>query len=454
MSATQEDLLQRFVKHAEDHPELELSKRSLLAVSGGADSVVMAHLYAAAGFPFGIAHCNFQLRGEASDADADFVQQLADQLGAAFYQRSFPTEEVAEEEGVSLQMAARELRYEWLEEVRAEHGYRQIATGHHINDSLETSLLNFARGTGLRGLLGIPEKHEYIVRPLLIFTREEIEQYAQKQQIVFRLDDSNETDKYLRNRLRRKLVPILRELNPSIEHTFRKNVVRWTETLALREWGVNELGQRYTEQLGGKLRIDYRFMQGHPVAAKGLLFTWLKPYGFHPDQIRQALDASHHQSGAIWYAPEYRMLAGRKAFWIEKLPDIDPNLTVPISPTTRKVDLPDGSLKIHTMSKHPSREALEAANETYVDADRLSYPLVMRHWREGDEFCPLGMEGHHKKIQDFFTDKKINRFDKERIWILATAKQEIVWVVGYRLDERFKLTDQTKHILHLAFERK
>ncbi|MEZ4995558.1 MAG: tRNA lysidine(34) synthetase TilS [Saprospiraceae bacterium] len=427
---------------------------TLLAVSGGVDSMVMARLFAAAQLPFAIAHCNFQLRGAVSDEDEVFVRALATELNVPYHTVTFETEQLAKEQSVSIQMIARDLRYEWLESIRSINHYQYIATAHHLNDAIETSLLNQVRGTGIRGLTGIDLLHGHLVRPLLFFTRAQIEDYLKANGWKIREDSSNSKDDYYRNRLRHHVVPVMQGINPSLERTFNNNFGIWRETAYLMEWAVAHLRERYIRPEGERIRIDFTFLQDHSDAAATLLFEWLRHAGFHPDQLQQAIESVGTGPGAVVLSSTHRLLVDRDAFWVEPIPVN--NNEVGIFKLAKPGDalvLSDGILtsQVYPMDSIPDYST--SVWQAVLDLDRLTFPLHMRRWQAGDVFHPLGMKGHRKKVQDYFTDLKINRFDKEKIWLLTTADDDIVWLMGYRIDERYKIREETRKTLLLRFVR-
>jgi tRNA(Ile)-lysidine synthase len=447
-------MLHEFLHNVELHLPQMKQGVTLLAVSGGVDSIVMTRLFAAAGLPFAVAHCNFQLRGGASDEDEVFVRRLAEELGIPYHTVVFETQQIAAERGVSIQMVARELRYEWLEKVRHACHYQFIATAHHLNDSIETSLLNQIRGTGIRGLTGIALLHEHLVRPMLFFTRAQIEAYLEANRWDIREDSSNSKDEYYRNRLRHHVLPVLQSINPSLEQTFATNFRIWRETAHLLEWAVAQLREKYVSEAGQRVRIDFSFIEEQNTAAATLLYEWLKGYGFHPDQLIQAIDATENDPGAIWYSETHRLLADREAFWVAALSHTDEVLLFELAQPGDSVELPDGLLSTQAEAVDSGLAFGTSPWEVVLDADQLAFPLQIRHWEEGDIFQPLGMDGHRKKVQDFFTDLKINRFDKEKIWLLTTAEGQIAWLIGYRIDERYKIRPETENALRLRFSAK
>ncbi len=425
-------------------------ERMLLAVSGGVDSVVMAHLFQQAGIPAGIAHCNFQLRGEAADADALFVEDLARRLGSAFHQASFPTREIATRRGLSIQMAARELRYSWLEQVRREQGYYRIATAHHLNDTIETVMYNFAKGCGLRGLQGIPRIQGWVVRPLLFALRSEIKAYAEKEKLLFREDASNREDKYARNFIRHRIITRFRELNPAFDNTAVTNIQHLQGAMEVYDYALFQLKKRIVRTTGSRQIIDRAGLMGGPSPAT-VLFELLHPLGFHSAQIPQILESMQRQPGALFFSDTHQLVVDRETLIIDRRIIHQENQQFFLTPD-QALALPGGRLELKTKTGRPPlfpADPWQAA----LDAGQLQYPLRLRRWQKGDVFCPLGMRGQRQKLQDFFTNQKVSRADKEQIWLLESGNGEICWILGYRIDERYKITDKTEQYLWLTFRK-
>lgn len=426
-------------------------ERGLLAVSGGVDSVALAHLFHFVGYNFGIAHCNFQLRGEASDGDAIFVKKLAEQFNVPFFSASFDTQAFADEQKISIQMAARELRYAWLEKIRQQHDFQWIATAHHLNDSIETFFYNFAKGTGIRGLQGIPMKNERIIRPLLFATKDEILAFANAENLAYREDVSNEESKYDRNKIRHHVIPPLREINSDFEQTSAGNLRRIQETTYLFDWALAQIRREAVEETSGGIRIDVAKVLEHPPAVQTILYEFLYPFGFHADQIGQMLESFERQSGPIFYSETHRLLVDREFFIIEKQAfDTDQTLfVIPVGTQEFRTDVGN-----FTFVRKTGRPEIFTSDSfiVHLDAKRITFPLTLRHWQAGDFFYPLGLSGKRQKLQDFFTNQKLSRFEKERVWLLLSG-EDICWVVGYRPDERFKITDETTSHWVIRFQK-
>lgn len=441
-------MLQEFLKYARKKGLFQKEDRILLAVSGGADSVVMANLFWEAGIDLGIAHCNFQLRSADSEADATFVEKLARELEAPFYMTRFETTRTASEQSISIQMAARQLRYEWLEQQRLAGNYAAIATAHHLDDSIETLLYNFTKGCGLHGLHGVPVRQHNIIRPMLFAHKATIIQFAEEREIQYREDQSNSEDKYARNHIRHQVIPALEAINPSFRETAVDNIQRLQDAEHLMNWAVARLKAELTEtDSNGNLRINMERLREEN-AAPTLLYEWLKPYGFHADPLARLLHPTA-RTGAMLYTPTHRVLLDRGILAVERLPDAEPETVIQVFSDTSEVILPDGRFEF-SMVAPP--EAFGKDNRiAYLNLTSENYPLQLRHWRSGDTFQPLGMKGKGQKIQDLFSNLKLSRFEKSRVWLLETADGRICWVAGLRTDERFRIHSKTELCLKVAW---
>jgi tRNA(Ile)-lysidine synthase len=416
-----------------------MEERILLAVSGGLDSVVLCHLMKRARLNFGIAHCNFQLRGGESVGDAQFVEQLAKDMGIEYFCNNFDTPSYAADHNISIQMAARDLRYAWLEDLRQQNGYAFIATAHHRNDSVETVIYNFAKGCGIRGLHGILPKQGKVIRPLLFATREDIEAFQKEHQLQYREDASNASDKYQRNFIRHQIIPRLKEINPNLEQSAGETINRIRET----EWIFKEAVQNYrsnlVQQAGDTWRIAYKKLP--PEAATTLLYELLLPFGFHGDQVNMILE-NVQQPGVYFYSPSHQLLVDRDVLIIREPAEQEPR-EWRISAEDQTL-VPGQSVNINCkiIEKVPLAFP-KNKNVALLDFNKLSFPLTLRNWQAGDYFQPFGMNGQHKKIKDYLTGEKLNRFEKDQTLVVESAGQ-ICWVVGHRIDERFKVDENTQ----------
>jgi tRNA(Ile)-lysidine synthase len=408
----------------------------LLAISGGLDSVALGHLLRRAGYSIGLAHCQFQLREDASEQDAKFVQELAKSWNVPFFVKRFDTKQLAAERGESIQVTARQLRYEWLETVRSENDFAAIATAHHQTDALETFLFNFANGSGIQGLQGIPLKRGHIVRPLLFTTRQELEAWVEKEGIAYREDASNATLDYDRNRIRHQVLPVLRTVNPGFDQAAARTLSHLQESAAWQDWAINYWTQKIRRDTQKGWRVSIERLQEAPAPGL-LLFSWLGPHGFKGPQIRQILNSLDSVS-ACFKGSEGRLLVDREDLIFEGFPVPSP-LPLSISgPGTWEV--PGGQLQVTSV---PRPKTLDAGIlVAYIPQEKLDFPVQLRGWRTGDYFFPLGMKGHRKKVQDLFTDLKLSLFDKEKVLILSVEGQ-IVWILGLRQDNRYRVLPET-----------
>lgn len=413
----------------------------LLAVSGGVDSVAMASLFADLGFNIGIAHCNFGLRGAESDGDAEFVSQLAESIAAEFHTIKFDTALFASENKLSIQVAARKLRYLWFEEIRQKNVYDYILTAHHLDDSLETFLINLSRGTGLDGLTGIPKQNGFVVRPMLPFSRQEIEAYAIDKGLAWREDSSNSTTKYLRNKIRHEIVPLLKELNGSFDASFASTLQHLLQAKSLADGAAAMVYREVVQeglnekkiQIGQLLRLpNYR----------AYLYHWLAPLGFTAwEDIYGLVNA---QPGKAVFAQGYRLLKDRDVLVLSQLQDTAAGRKYTIETDSKYLKEPI-AMRFSDEKKLPENLL---KNVLYADKDTLKFPLFVKRWDQGDWFCPNGMNGLKKKVSKYFKDEKFSMADKEQVWLLCSG-EDIVWIIGYRADHRFIANKNTNTILKI-----
>nr|WP_315169740.1 tRNA lysidine(34) synthetase TilS [uncultured Flavobacterium sp.] len=428
-----------FYQHLQTQfPFLE-NKKLLLAVSGGVDSMVLLHLLQQLPYTIAIAHCNFQLRGIESFEDQSFVQEYALQLQIPFFCTQFDTQAFANDYKLSTQVAARELRYDWFYEQLELHQFDFVLTAHHADDNLETFLINLSRGTGLDGLSGIPAQNDVVLRPLLPFSRTEIESYAKANNLQWREDSSNASDKYLRNQIRHHLVPMLKELNPDFLKTFGMTQEYLQQAQELVSDAASMVYQQVAREEEGTIYFDVKQLMRLPNYAS-YLYQWLKEYGFSAwDDIYNLVDS---QSGKQVFSADYRLLKDRDFFILSPIQEPEKEVYF-IEKNQDKVKIP---LKLQFCKVADINKADSSA--IFVDESKLAYPLVLRKWQEGDFFYPLGMNGKSKKVSKFFKDEKISLLDKENTWLLC-SNDTIVWVIGMRADERFKVEYTTNTILKI-----
>ena len=434
-------MLKQFQKHIEEKFPFLHKSHVLITSSGGLDSTVLAHLFKNTGFIFSLAHCNFLLRGKESDKDETFVKNLGSFLNVPVYTTKFSTKEYANENAISIQMAARELRYKWFDKVKEKHNLDYILTAHHKDDVLETFLINFTRGTGLDGLTGIPETNGAIIRPLLPFSRAEIEAYAKKNGVIWREDESNSSTKYFRNKIRHKVVPVLKELNPIFFQSFDNTICNLKESQALVTQRVYDLNRNLVQKnLDGNFTLSLKkILKLKDIKAN--LYPILKPFGFTNWQdIRNILDA---QSGKKLVSKTNRLIKNREELLISEVTKNN-NESFIIPKNTNHITTP---IKL---SFHKRKTIGEFSLKTaYIDKNKLNHTLVVRKWKKGDYFYPIGMQGK-KKLSKYFKDSKLSLVDKENKWLLCDG-DAIVWIIGTRMDNRYKITDKTTDILEINF---
>jgi len=423
-----------------DFPFLK-GKKMLIAVSGGIDSVVLTHLLQTLNFKIGLAHCNFQLRNLERDKDEAFVKTLAQQLNIDFFTTHFKTETYAKKKGVSTQMAARDLRYAWFQEILSQTDFDYIATAHHADDSLETFLLNFTRGTGLEGLLGIPKQNNKIIRPLLPFSRNQIEVFAKKQHINWREDASNALEKYKRNKIRHQIVPTLKAMNPSLLNSFLKTVSHLQDSQSLVNDAVTNVKKEVLLKTDDGFKIDILKLKEY-TNFKTYLFEILKPYNFSSwKDLYVLIDA---QSGKYIESSTHRLVKNRDVLLLS-IKNNKASFLISILEKDTQIVFPFGELRLEK-----NINTIEnSKNTAYLDKDLLKFPLHVRIWQKGDYFYPLGMHGK-KKLSKFLKDEKKSLLEKEKTWLLCNADNTIIWIGGKRQDNRFKVTDKTIHIIKIT----
>lgn len=420
------------------------SKSTLLAVSGGMDSILMAHLFHAAGFPFALAHVNFKLRAADADLDAAFVESLAASMGVPFYYTEIDTLSFSKVQKKSIQVAARDFRYAWFQNIIDQNGFYYLATAHHLDDSIETMLFNLSKGTGLKGLHGIPKQNGPIIRPLLFMFRQDIENIVHALKLPFRQDFSNFEDKYSRNYIRNRVIPTMEKLNPGFKTAMIRLSDHILEAEILYEEKILELKEKWVKVRGDGLEIDKLKLMSHP-AQKTLLFHWIGKFGFNSKQLSQIL-SPETQTGAWFYSQSHQLLVDRAHLivgtQVQSLKE-----TFAISENDIEIHLLEGILYLKKGTNIHSFENL-SPNEACLDFDKLQFPLRLRRWRQGDTFQPFGMGGKSQKLKNFFTNQKFSRIQKDQVWLL-TSGDDICWVVGHRIDNRFKIDAHTAKVLEM-----
>ncbi len=457
----------RFKEHIDRNFNLK-NKRILMTISGGIDSVVLSYLFFLLEYDIILAHCNFQLRANESNEDERFVKDFGQKLGIKTLIKRFDTSKFSAESKMNTQLAARKLRYDWFEEIATENQCDYIATAHHADDNIETFIINLSRGTGLSGLLGIPEKNGKIIRPLLIFSRDEITEFAKQHNLQWREDSSNETEKYVRNKIRHHILPVLKEIHPSFLENFQQTQHYLAQSDQFIDENIEKIKKECFKESEYQTTIEIKPIK-EASDVNFLLHKLFYPYNFRNIRdLRKMLDA---QSGKELFSPTHNLIKGRDELLLKKRPPKIPEFETPLEFTFQEHLFVEEKIISYSVSDMKSSitigflpkkrdiahffdlkldENLE--NDDYlpeeiafIDYDKLTFPISLRHKKEGDFFYPLGMN-QKKKLSKFYIDEKYSLFDKEQQWLLCSG-ENIVWVIGKRLDNRFKVTEKTKKIL-------
>lgn len=424
------------------HQLLSGEKPVVVGISGGADSVALLHILVSLGYKCIAAHCNFNLRGDESFRDEQFTIDFTKRLQVPLCKISFETNKYAQENRLSVEMAARELRYRWFEELLNTYDADAVAVAHHRDDSVETLLINLTRGSGLTGLTGIKPKNGNVVRPLLCVSREDIYAYIEKNGLEYVTDSSNSSDIYTRNFIRLKVIPLLEEINPSVKASLARTANHLYDASLIYNHSIEE-ARRVIIQSN---RLSISALLSFPAPAT-ILYEMLKPYGFSRTVCESIFTVLDKDSGKIFYSSTHRLLKDRSDLLIDVLSGED-NRAYLINLEDDNVDLPV-ELKPEIVVIKEDYQIEKDRKFAYFDFDKLSFPLVLRHWQEGDWFVPFGMKGK-KKISDYFSDKKFSLFDKEKTWLLCSG-QDVIWIVGERTDNRYRIEKTTKRVLKLKF---
>nr|WP_299124369.1 tRNA lysidine(34) synthetase TilS [uncultured Tenacibaculum sp.] len=436
-------MLLRLAEHINNNLPFLRKKKLLIAISGGIDSVVLTHLLHQLKFNISLAHCNFQLRGKESDLDEIFINDLGKELSLSTHTIQFKTDEYAKKHKLSTQLAARKLRYDWFNQLAKEHDFDYILTAHHADDNLETFLINLTRGTGLEGLTGIPTINGNIVRPLLIFSREEIKNFAITNAIQWREDASNSEIKYLRNKIRHQIIPTLKEVNPSLLNSFIKTNEFLKQSQQIVNDKIKEISPEILINKGDIIKIDIKKILSFS-NPKAYLYQILKEYKFTEwDDVYNLIYA---QSGKKVSTNFYTLLKDRDFLLLLRTNknSSSENERVIIYKENTQIVSP-----INLLFKNVQKKTRTDINTIYVDKNLLNYPLILRKWEKGDYFYPTGMMGK-KKLSKYFKDEKISVFDKKNIWLLCSGDNEIIWIIGKRQDRRFLSSNSTTQLLRIT----
>lgn len=456
------NLLQRYHDFIKKEDLFSPKDKLLLAVSGGLDSVVLCELCKQARFDFIIVHCNFQLRGEESERDEKFVRALGEKYKVEVKVKKFGTEKFAEENKMSIQEAARILRYEWFDELvdSFKFGVQSqeistpncrltacLITAHHADDNAETLLMNFCRGTGLHGLTGIPISYGNIRRPLLGFTREEVKQFANENKLDFVEDSSNLSTKYTRNLFRHEIIPAISKVYPQVIENLTDNIDRFKEIEKLYKLAVGDIKKKLVKEKGSEWHIPVKQLMQYNNRA--LIYDIITDFGFNEKQIDEVIKLSESESGKYIDSPtfNYRIIKHRHWFIISPVQSADLGIII-IEEKDKKVMFAEGSLQFEQLASNYKPQT--SSNIACFDAKVISFPFILRKWKTGDYFYPLGMK-KKKKISRFFIDQKLSKNEKEKMWVIEMDKK-IIWIVGKRIDERFKVTDKTRSVVKITYD--
>ncbi len=455
------NLQERFIQHLKRFPFIQQKQKQLVAVSGGVDSIVLCNLMFAAGYDFIIAHCNFQLRGSESERDEQFVRSLGEKYNKEVLVKRFETDKYAAENKSSIQVAARELRYKWFYEVVNEqlatnssqsttHNLQltthYILTAHHANDNIETLLMNFFKGTGISGLHGILAVQGKIFRPLLFAKKDELVAYAKENHLPFVEDSSNLSDKYTRNFFRHNLIPLLKEIYPNVEDNLLNNIQRLTEAEQLYKQSVELHKKKLLEYKGNEIHIPVlKLQKTSPLFT--IVYEIIKDFGFTANQTNEVIALFESETGKYISSSTYRIIRNRS--WLIISPQQTTEAAnILIKATDKKVVFSDGELTFEIIN-NPAFQIPSDNNIAALDHSHITYPLLLRKWKQGDYFYPLGMK-KKKKLSKFLIDQKLSKTDKENVWVLEMNKK-IIWIVGHRIDDRFKIQSTTKQIFKISW---
>ena len=439
-------MLDQFQLYINRYNLIAEGEKVILALSGGIDSMVLADLLQKTQVQFVAAHCNFHLRDVESDGDDWFVRKFAEKRGIQCFVKHFETEKYAANHGISIEMAARDLRYAWFEQLRQQLGYDKIAVAHHADDQSETFFINLLRGAGLRGLKGMQPQNGVVIRPLLWASREQIRRYAAENHIVWREDHTNAESVYLRNKIRNQLLPVFDELQPDARQGLYKSLEHLaSENELYRELLKEKFGQIIEENDGCQIIGKQYFVNNFQ-----LLFEWLRNYDFNTDQCQFIYEAIGTGIGNQYNSSTHRVIIGRDDLQLSEIKE-DANDEIQIEIGEKEVFSP-----IHLcFSKFERTDGFvidKSPEVAQLDFDKTRFPLTLRHWRYGDRFYPLGMKGS-KLLSDFFVDQKFTEWQKRNVWLLVSAVGDILWVIGRRIDDRFKVTSETKSVFRCETKR-
>ena len=445
MNGSDENISEKFARFFKERNLLQ--GRFLVAVSGGIDSVVLCELCKQSGIQFSIAHCNFQLRGAESERDEKFVRSLGEKYGAEVFVKKFDTEAYANEKKLSIQEAARDLRYEWFAQLKTENSFSFTLLAHHADDNIETLMMNFFRGTGLQGLTAMPEENnedKFILRPLLDVRRKDIIEFAKQHNLSWVEDSSNASSEYTRNFFRNELLPAIKNVYPQVEENLLANINRFKKTNKFYQLAIDELKKKICERYATEVRIPVLKLMKYQNTS--IIYEIIKDYGFGEKQVGEVIKLADAGSGKFIENDHYQIIKSGR--WFVIAPKIIAADTIAIEEGQEKISFAGGTIELKSIPVEKFR-LQKKEDIAQFDSKHIEFPLLLRKCKRGDYFYPLGMR-KKKKLARFFIDKKLPKNQKENIWVLESNKK-IIWVVGMRIDDRFKVVDSTKQILTVSW---
>ncbi|MEZ5045650.1 MAG: tRNA lysidine(34) synthetase TilS [Chitinophagaceae bacterium] len=427
---------------------ISATKKYLLAVSGGVDSMVLCDLFLKAALPFQVAHCNFKLRGQASTEDELFVKTWCNNAGILCHSKSFDTKTIAENTKISIQETARNLRYQYFDELIKELAIDFVVTAHHQDDSIETTLFHLFRGTGLQGLTGIPAKNNQIIRPLLPYSKEEIYTYANNEQIAYRQDQSNSETKYTRNQIRLDIIPFIEKSFPLAKKNIAKTIAHLQDVQHLVEQRMDYYEKQLVETRGQDIYIPIRKLKNcHPLST--IFYLLLKKYQFSFEQSQEVLKMMNTQGGSYVENKDYKIIHHGNFFIITKKVATQTDFLFYDTVLPQTIQTPFQTIQTKLLKTDQLKIQKEKAF-CYIDTQMLSYPILFRPWKQGDYMYPFGLN-KKKKIARILIDEKIPLHEKEKIWVMV-SNEKIVWLLGLKTDHRFRVTEKTKEVFCLQLK--
>lgn len=441
-------MLDQFNRYIKENKMCSPRDKILLGVSGGVDSMVMMDLFLQKNYRIGVAHCNFQLRGAESEDEQKFVERVTKQKKIPFYTKKFNTEDFARENSMSVQMAARELRYKWFDEIKQKNAYQYLAIGHNLDDVVETFFINLNRGTGIRGLTGIKPVFGDIIRPILFASRKEILNYARFRNLQYKEDSSNIDTKYIRNKIRHDIIPEFDQLNPDFSKIIIETIERLRDAEIFLDNSIEKIkSDIIIEQSMNRILIDIDKLKVlKPVNT--VLFEIIRDYGFNYKTVKNIISTLAETPGKKFYSKTHRIIKDRSYLIVTDIEKID-YTAIKIKADVAEIATPV-SLSFNRFKRPENYRIPEETKYAVLDFNKIKYPLELRKWRQGDRFTPLGMN-NFKKLSNFFIDYKLSIPDKEAVWII-TSGDDIIWIVNYRIDDRFKVESNTRDILVIEYK--